>query len=230
MTNEQMTNEQMTNNVYFTISSKKSTLQEALEKNVTKIANILFKPHLDPGEEIMAVCHRHIFVVTVDFFRILLFGAFIPSFLWYLFPDFGPFFVIWYTISFVRFFYVFFNWYHDALLITNVSLIKVGWDGFFDRSSTRLEYQMIEGLSYAIKGFKRTVFNYGDVTISRAGTGSALTLHDAVSPPKVERLVLSAQERFVSHQNLKDADALKNLLTVMLRHHAKTQGIPEQEE
>lgn len=188
------------------------------------IAQQLFKPHLDPGEKVLDVCHRHPFVILTEVLRIGVLGFILPFFLWFLFPDFLMFFGIWMVVSFVRLFYVVFNWYHDALLITNVSLIKVGWDGFFDRSSSRLEYQMIEGLSYAIRGFRRTLFNYGDVSITRAGN-TALTLLDAINPGRVERVVLSHQEQFVSEQSLKDADSLKNLLTVMLRHHAKTQGV-----
>lgn len=191
------------------------------------VAKNLFRPHLDPGEEILAVCHRHPFVMVPDMGRILFFSFFIPSFLWYLFPVFGIFFMIWIALGIMRFFQTVFNWYHDALLATNVSLIKVSWNGFFDRSSSRLEYQMIEGLSYAIKGVKKTIFNYGDVSIAHASGKTTLTLHDAMNPPKVERLVLGFQERFVSDQNLKDADSLKSLLTTMLRQHNKSNGTEE---
>lgn len=185
----------------------------------------LFRPYLDPGEEVLAVCHRHVFVMFGNLARILFFTVLIPLFLWYLFPDFAIFFILWMAIGCVKLFYAVFNWYHDALLITNVSLIRTGWDGLFNRTSTRLEYHVIEGISYAIQGVKKTVFNYGDVVLQRAG-GSTISLPDAINPSRVERLIVSHQEKFVSDQNFKDADTLKNLLTEMVRQHAKTHGVP----
>gem|GEM_PF-340642 len=188
------------------------------------LAQILFESHLDPGEKILEVCHRHPFVMFNDLLHVLFFTFFVPLFLWYLFPGFAIFYYLWFAIGFMRLSYVLSNWYHDAILITNVSLIKATWHGVFDRTSTRLEYQMIEGLTYTIRGLRKTIFNYGDLEISRTGGGTAIALPDAANPQKVERLVLHYQEKFVSDQSLKDAESLKNLLAVMLRQHAKKHG------
>jgi len=186
-----------------------------------KIPQVLFRPHLDPGEEVLEVFHRHPFIMLPSMGRILFFTFLVPLFLFYMFPEFGIFLLLWMAVGVIRIIYVFFNWYHDALLVTSVSLLKTYWSGFFDRSSTRLEYPMIEGISYAIQGFRRTVFNYGHVHINRSGGSSAIELPDAMNPPKVERKVLSFQEKFVSDQSMKDSETLKGLLVNMLRHHNK---------
>ncbi len=190
----------------------------------TPIAKYLFRVHLEPSERILQVCHRHIFVILPDLLRIGFFGFLVPMFLYFMFPEFSLIFIMWVLVGAIKVFYVLFNWYHDSLLITDVSLIKVEWNGFFDRVSSRLEYQNIDGISYSLRGFRRTVFNYGDVQIGQTANSTSITLKDAVNPARVERLVLSHQEHFVSDQNLKDADSLKSLLTIMLRHHSKTQG------
>lgn len=189
-------------------------------------AHYLFKSNLDPGEKILYVFHRHPFVIIKEFVRLLLFGLFIPLFLSYLFPEVGLFFILWMGVTGIRLFYLFATWYHDALLVTTVSLVKIDWHGFFHRSSSRLEYPKIDGLSYTIKGLRRTIFNYGDVSIGQINGGSVLTIKDCINPSKVERVVLSHQENFVSDQSMKDAGTLKELLTAMLRHHAKTHGTP----
>lgn len=194
------------------------------------VANFVFKPYLEPGEEIYAVFHRHPFVVLPDVARITLFGYLVPTFLWFMFPEFVLFFILWLGFSTVRALYLILAWYHDVLLITNVSLLDIEWEGFFDRTSARLEYPMIEGIACEIRGLTQTLFNFGLVSINRAGGGAALELKDAINPRKVERKIMMHQDKFVTHQNLKDADALKGLLTTMLRHQAKTQGIPEQGE
>lgn len=191
-----------------------------------KIPQLLFKPHLDPGEEVLEVFHRHPFILIPSMARILFFTFLVPLFLFYLFPEFALFFFIWMGVGAIRLIYLFFNWYHDALLVTNVSLLKTFWSGFFDRSSSRLEYPMIEGISYSIQGFRRTVFNYGHVHVNRSGGSSVIELPDAINPPKVERVILSHQEHFVSDQSLKDSETLKGLLVTMIRHHNKNNPEP----
>jgi len=191
-----------------------------------KLPQILFKPHLDPGEEILEVFHRHPFIMLPSLGRILFFTFLVPLFVMYLFPQFALFFFLWMGFGVVRMVYVFFNWYHDALLVTTVSLLKTYWSGFFDRTSSRLEYPMIEGISYAIQGFRRTIFNYGHVHINRSGGSSVLDLPDAINPPRVERMILSHQDNFVSNQSIKDSDTLKSLLVTMIRHHAKNNPEP----
>lgn len=189
-----------------------------------RIPQTLFAPHLDPGEEVIEVFHRHPFIMLPSLGRILFFTFLIPLLLFYMFPEFALFFFLWVGIGLIRLVYIFFNWYHDALLVTNVSLLRTFWNGFFDRSSSRLEYPMIEGISYAIQGFRRTVFNYGHVHVNRSGGSSVLDLPDAVNPPKVERLILSHQEKFVTDQSLQDSETLKTLLVTMIRNHNKNEA------
>lgn len=192
------------------------------------LAEFLFKPYLEPEEKILRAFHRHPFAMLPDLLRIMFFGVVAPVFLDYLFPDFMLFFILWILISFVRLIYVFFNWYHDALLVTAVSLLSVQWNGFFDRMSSRLEYHQIDGTSSEIRGFRRTLFNYGNVTIQH-GSGAPVVLRDAMNPKKVEKTILMYQDKFVSDQNMKDAGTLKTLLATMLKRHAKTEGVPEKD-
>jgi hypothetical protein len=192
------------------------------------LADFFFAPYLEEGEKILKVFHRHPFVMLADLLRILFFGVAIPVFLDLLFPDFMVFILVWLLVSFIRLVYVFFNWYHDAILVTNVSLISVQWNGFFDRVSSRLEYSQIDSTSSEIRGFRRTVFNYGTVAIQH-GSGVPMVLQDAMNPKKVEKTIMMYQDKFVSDQSLKDAGTLKALLANMLKHHAKTEGVPDNE-
>ena len=192
------------------------------------IAEFFFSPYLEKGEKILEVFHRHPFVMLPDIFRIGFFGVVVPVFLYVLFPGFWIFFVIWLCLSLGRFVYVFFNWYHDVILVSNVSLLSVQWNGFFDRVSGRLEYHQIDGSASAIRGFRKTLFNYGDLTITH-GSGLPLVLNDAINPKGVEKRIMMYQERFVTDQNFKDANTLKTLLSTMLRYHAKKEGVPGKE-
>ena len=190
-----------------------------------KIAKKLFAQYLEPDEQIIAVFHKHPFVLMTELGKLVLFGYVLPIFLYYHLPEIVLFFVLWLCISMVRLFYMVSTWYHDSILITNVSLVDVTWDGFFKRSACRLEYQMIEGVSYEINGFIRTVFNFGNVAVKSTGGNAPITLKDAMAPQKIEREIMAHQEKFVSVQTMQDADALKSLLTTIVWNHVKEKGI-----
>jgi len=187
------------------------------------LAEKFFAGYLDPGEKILAVCHRHPIVFLPDILRILFFGYVIPLFLVFLFPDYLIFFGLWMLISTYRLFRVFMLWYHDSLLLTTVSVIDVVWHGFFNRITSRLEYSMIEGVTLDVHGFFKVVFNYGDVKVQGAGGGSYINLRDAMNPRRVEKLVMINQEKFVTDQTFKDSESLKSLLTSLVRQHMATE-------
>jgi len=190
------------------------------------ISQFIFGPYLEAGEKIFRVFHRHPFVMLPDLMRVSFFGIILPIGLYLLFPNLVLFSLLWMFISFIRIVYLIFNWFHDAIIISDVSLIHVNWNGFFDRASARLEYNQIDGTSSEIRGFRRTIFNYGNITVSG---GRGLTLKDAINPRKVEKIIMMYQEKLTTNQHLKDANVLKTLLTTMLRHHAKAEGVPEEE-
>ncbi|MBD3270267.1 hypothetical protein GF376_01965 [Candidatus Peregrinibacteria bacterium] len=192
----------------------------AKEKKIGKFVYYLFAPHLDPGEQIIDIVHRHPFILVKDFLKIVFFGFLLPIFFWYLFPEIWFVFMIWLMVGVIAINKLIFNWYFDALLITNASLIDVKWNGPFDRTSIRLEYAMIEGTTYAVQGFWRTVFNFGSIQINRQGGTVGVELPDAINPAKVESLILSYQEEFMSNKSLKDVNTLKSLLGSMISQHA----------
>ncbi len=189
------------------------------------LAEKFFSGYLDPGEKILAVCHRHPVVFLPDFLRILFFGYIIPLFLFYLFPDYLIFFGLWMVISSYRMLRVVTVWYHDSLLLTDISVIDVVWLGFFKRTTSRLEYSMIEGVTLEVLGFHKVVLNYGDVKVQGAGGGTYINLRDAINPRKVEKLVMKYQEKFVTDQTFKDSESLKSLLTSLVRQHIATEDL-----
>lgn len=189
------------------------------------IADKIFRSYLDPGEKILDICHRHPVIMTADLGRVLFFGFLIPAFLYYLFPNYWIFFGIWIAISILRALRVVLIWYHDVLLITDASLMDVYWNGIFSRTSSRLEYGMIEGVTIEISGIWKVVFNYGDVKVQGAGGGAYINLRDAINPKRVEKRIMHHQEKFVNNQSMKDSESLKNLLTSLIRQHIQNEEL-----
>lgn len=186
-----------------------------------KLTYYLFSPHLEKNEKILHVVHRHPFLMVVGGLKIGFFHFLFPIFLWYVIPEIWYVFLIWLIYGFIAVNKMIFNWYFDAILITNMSLVDVKWNGPFDRSSVRLEYNMVEGTSYSFKGIWQTIFNFGLIEISRQGGVIGISLKDAISPAKVESVILNYQEKYLSERNMQDVSSLKSLLTEMIRKHAK---------
>lgn len=186
-----------------------------------KMVYYLFSPHLEKTEKILHVAHRHPFLLLKGALINGFFHSFLPIFFWYVFPEAWYVFTVWLIYGFIAMNLMVFNWYFDSILVTSMSLIDVKWNGPFDRSSVRLEYQMIEGTTYVFKGILQTVFNYGLIQISRQGGVVGISLDDAIAPTKVESVILSYQEKYLSERNMEDVSSLKNLLSEMIRKHAK---------
>lgn len=181
----------------------------------------LFNGHLDDDEDIYFIAHRHPFTALRDVGKYMFFGFAMPLLFVFLFPPFWLFAGIWMFLGFFRIIYAMMDWYFDAWLLTNKSVIDLEWNGLFNRSSTRVEYHMIEGVAYEFSGVAQTVFRYGDISIEKIGSGAAVILKDAMNPRGIESAVLKYQNKFVSDKNYREHDALKGLLTDMLHEQAK---------
>ena len=193
------------------------------------IRDFLYKSYLGEGEKIQFVIHRHIFMQMKDFFRVVFFGIFLPLFGWWLFPQILLFAAAWFAIGTLRFLFEFLDWYYDVWLVTNVSIIEIMWQGFFKKSSARIEYHTIQGIGYEVNGLARTIFNYGTVALEKfAGVGSVFD--GAVNPKRKAEMLTKAQEEFVTNKSFRDHRALQGILTDLLQHHVVQHGVPEEEE
>jgi len=190
----------------------------------------LFSDYLDDEEEVVFVAHRHFFVFVPDILRILVFHLLIPFGFWFLFPQLLWIYIIWFVIGIFRTLFVIQDWYYDCWLITNMGVIGVEWTGYFERTSSRVEYQSIEGMGYTIKGVLATMFNYGNVKLAKLGGATFVTLKDAYNPKKIERKLVSFQEKFMKEKNFTDQEVLKQLLSDLVIEHVKKHGLPNSEE
>jgi len=187
----------------------------------------VFAAFLDDGEEIMYVAHRHIFVHLRQLFKVFLFGIVIPVLFFLLFPDAMMFWVVWAGVGVVILIYRLFDWYYDSWIFTNLGVVDVEWNGFFDRSATRVDYHMVEGISYSVQGVWATLFNFGDILLERIGSANPVMLKDASRPRKVERKFTHFHTHFMDKRRFSSHDALKDLLSEMLHEHVKEKGFLE---
>lgn len=193
------------------------------------IRDYFYRGYLGDGEKIEMVMHRHLFVELKNFLKVGFFGLFLPLFTWWLFPQIALFVGAWLTIGIGRFLFEFFDWYYDVWLVTNISIVEIAWQGFFEKSSSRIEYHTIQGIGYEVKGFWQTIGNYGSVVLEKFSAGPAV-FEGAVSPKKKSELLTHYQEKFVANKSFRDHNALQSVLADLIQRHVVEHGLPQEQE
>lgn len=183
--------------------------------------DIVFRSHLEDGEQIFAVAHRSKFVFLRASWKTFFFGVFLPVLFYLIFPYFILISIAWLIGGVVGMLYHALDWYFDAFLLTNMGVIDIESNGLFERSSNRIEYHMIEGISYSIKGFWATILNFGDVIVDKMGSQTFVKLQDASNPKRIEKKLMEFQERFVNEKSFRDHQMLKEMLSNMIAYHVQ---------
>lgn len=191
------------------------------------IRELFYKGFLKEEEIIHVVVHRHFFFAIPHLSRDAFFGMLLPLALWFFIPQTLIFAAVWGWLGLLRFLYDLIDWYYDAWLVTNVSMLQIQWDGFFKKSSTRTEYHHVEAIGYEVKGFWATVFNYGTITVEKE-TGLQIVFKEAAFPKKKVEQMMQYQDLFITQKNIRDHRTLKGLLTDLLSHHFSEHGFPEE--
>ncbi len=187
-----------------------------------KIRNYLFRNYLDEGEKILDVAHSHIIILKFSMAKPTFFGIIIPLVIYLAFPipQVALVTVIWGLIGLYGLFFKFIDWYYDAWVITNQGVITIHRNGYFDVSSQRVDYHLIDDISYQIKGFLATMLNFGDITLDKLVASNAIVLKEAPNPKKLERKIARYKEKYVAEKTMHDHNELKNLLAEMITSHA----------
>lgn len=197
----------------------------SFEKIKKKKKFYFYARYLDDGEKILDVVHRHIITLKVQSAKTSFFGIVLPIILYLFFPQLLVFVLIWIAIGLFGLFYHFIDWYFDCWILTNFGVVDLDKEGFFNMTATRVEYHMIEGISYTIKGFWNTILNAGDITIDKLGAKTSVVLLDATHPQQIERKIMDYQERYVAERSVRDHQVLKDMLADMIAYHIQNNKV-----
>lgn len=143
----------------------------------------------------------------------------------------APFLVIFYAVavwsvfSLVWWIRNFMDYYLDAWLLTDQAIIDVKWHGWFHRTSTRILYSDVQGVSYEIKGIASTLLRYGDIAVEKVSTGGKVWLEDIPHPRVVEMQVLNNMEHYMHTKNLKDAKRVQEILATVVAREVHLDGL-----
>ena len=194
---------------------------------------IFFGSHLQDDEKLIFVIHSHWFASYRPIFKVAFFGLAVPAIFFALLPvELSAWiFGIWFVLGIFRFFHEIADWYFDVFLITNLGVIDLDWRGIFDKSSTRIAFDDLVGISYEKSGFWASIFNFGDLLIQTDGT-TEINLKNAATPMRAEREILDAREKYSRDRGMEDEKVLKEILAGMVKRHVrgekeKTSGLAD---
>ncbi|MFH1546829.1 MAG: hypothetical protein ABIE14_05655 [Patescibacteria group bacterium] len=181
---------------------------------------IIFASHLQEGEKLVYVVHSHWFAAYKPVCKVGFFGMLVPALFFAMFPTqislwiFGA----WFALGFLRFIREVMDWYFDVLLVTNQGVIDLDWRGVFDKSSLRVDYDVIVTISFEKIGFWASLLNFGDFTIQNYGD-LKLDLPMAARPQRAENEIMEAKEKYTRARGLEDEKVLKEILSGMVKRH-----------
>jgi hypothetical protein len=185
----------------------------------------LFKRHLNEDEKILYVGHKHWIQIFKMLFINSFFGVLFPFVLYFVFTNFLFLIlaIVCTTITYSILFYELIDWYLDAVLVTNESIIFVKWNGFFHHESNRLSYESLESISTETKGFLSYFLKFGILGIER-DAAPEIVMKNINNPKKLEIEIMKGKEFYEEKNMSENTDALHNILSEMVSAHIKKHG------
>lgn len=164
----------------------------------------MFQPDID--EQIIAIVHRHWFVIGWKLSMLaLLLVLTIPVLIAsqaLLNPEFAAlalFLVSVYILIALLFGILFWiNYYLDMWIITTKRVLDIEQISLFNRSVSELMLKNIQDVNVTISGFFATIFKYGNIIIQTAGEAST-TIRDIPHPERIKDIIMKSHEAASSH-------------------------------
>ena len=193
------------------------------------LESFFFSRHLDDEEAITLVVHKHwlmgiksLFWPTLVFVGVWSVLVFSPNKTMFYGVSLAAVFVlIWWIRNFM-------DYYLDAWVITDKGIVDLEWHGWFHRSSARVLYSDIQGVSYEVNGIVGTLFRYGHMDIEKISTGTTMGMDYIKNPRAVESTILLNMEKYLHSKNLKDASTVQEILAEFVAGSLQKKSAEEQ--
>ena len=100
----------------------------------------------------------------------------------------------------------------------------MAWHGWFRRTSSRVLYSDVQGVSYEISGVWGTLLRHGAISVEKISTGNEISMENVPRPREIESLILRNMEEYLHSNNLKDAATVQEILSKVV---ARELGLKE---
>lgn len=185
---------------------------------------LLFHSYLNKGETLLYVITPHWMTVKDVMIKVGFFGYGLPIFMLIFFTGLAHplsfFFYGWLILSGLYTIYAFLDWYLDAWLLTDISIIETIWDGFFKQRSSRIEYTSVESTDVEVKGIQQTVLNYGTILLIKS-SGVNIRMENVSRPQVAASWISRIRGEVLLNKNAQNSESIKNLLAEIIESHIK---------
>jgi len=192
---------------------------------MNRLHNFLFQQYLNEEEEIITVTHQNASIVIPDIiFDVIVwivtpitlaYAKILTPYVWYaLIP--APFIII----------HRLYDWYGDAMIITNKGILNVEWNGIFENYSQRVNIADVSTVFIQKSGIGATVFQYGKLMIN-CQDGSMLSINAANKPERAQTLILRLREQYLEQELTTEGISvsdLKDMIKETTRKRRPTQA------
>lgn len=190
------------------------------------LQKFLFRGHLDEGEQLLFVAHKHWFLILFPLLKFFFLGILFPWMIW-LFVDFSFWWMAFWHLGFIAWFlYETMDWYLDALLVTNASVIDIAWHGLFYRTSSRVDYADLKEITYEVNGIMATLLDFGILNV-HLNSGKEISLENVTDPKNVELVIKGYKQKFLHAQKMTDSATIQEILSDIVQHHIAENGLPQ---
>lgn len=121
---------------------------------------------------------------------------------------------------------VFWRWYGNAILMTNESLVFTEWEGFFDRTTVRLDYWDLDEVGMERKGVVSFFAGVGDLVFEKTTGGEPYVFKGINNPKRAVKILRYHRGRMLDEKNFTEESALRDLLSQMVQTHVRRNGQP----
>lgn len=198
---------------------------------MASLNGVLFSRHLEDDESVTIVVHKHwLLGIKYLFTPILSFALSLAFYYYFPFQTIALISAAWAIASLVWMLRNFFDYYLDAWIITDQGVIDIVWHGWFHRASTRVLYSDIQGVSYEIQGVAATLLRFGQISVEKISTGSAISMEYVSNPRRVEGIILKNMEAYLHTKNLKDAKHVQGILSEIVAREMQMAELNDDDE
>lgn len=156
----------------------------------------------ESDEEIIEEVRRHPIVLTVPLLKVLV-GFIIVVLIFFIFGAsgiFSLFFFVWLIFGGIYAFYHYYIWRKDAYVLTDSRIIIREQKSFFSKEVSEANLGEITDVTYKIKGFWATFFNFGTIKVQTASS-DPLRLAKIARPHQTQKLILDLRERYLRNEH-----------------------------
>lgn len=164
-------------------------------------------PNKKPGEKIILLVRRHIFILLIKLF-FWIFLTLVPPLLYLMFREteshlsaqefFIPFLIVFlgafYLTLWLFMLHTFIDYYLDVWIVTNERILNIEQKQLFHRVISEHDLSKIQDVTAETSGMFATFLNYGEVHIQTAGEMQRFVFQQVPNPLAIKRKITSLCE------------------------------------